>query len=84
MSKALGGMVVRSPVKEIGWGEVRVSDNPIAREWFGKPQALKRSIGTEKRSPCPKGFNASSFQPLLPKSGICARKPSGACNAMSK
>jgi GMP synthase-like glutamine amidotransferase len=36
MSKALGGKVSRSPVKEIGWGEVRVADNAVAREWFGE------------------------------------------------
>lgn len=36
MSKALRGVVGRSPVKEIGWGEVSVADNPIAREWFGE------------------------------------------------
>ena len=35
ISKALGGTVTRNPVKEIGWGEVAVSDNDIARDWFG-------------------------------------------------
>jgi GMP synthase-like glutamine amidotransferase len=35
MSKALGGQVSRSAVKEIGWGKVVVADNPIARKWFG-------------------------------------------------
>ncbi len=35
ISKALGGTVGPNPVKEIGWGEVRVADNSIAREWFG-------------------------------------------------
>ncbi len=35
MAKALGGEVTRAPVKEIGWGEVRVADNGVAREWFG-------------------------------------------------
>lgn len=35
MAKALGGAVSRSPVKEIGWGEVRVADNPIAGAWLG-------------------------------------------------
>lgn len=35
MSKALGGAVTRNPTKEIGWGEIRVSDNPAARTWFG-------------------------------------------------
>jgi len=35
ISKALGAVVSRNPVKEIGWGEVTVSDNDIARNWFG-------------------------------------------------
>jgi GMP synthase-like glutamine amidotransferase len=35
MAKALGGVVNRSPVKEFGWGEVSVADNPVAHEWFG-------------------------------------------------
>ncbi len=38
ISRALGGVVSRNPVKEIGWGEVRVSDNDIARGWFGNMQ----------------------------------------------
>ncbi len=36
ISKALGAVVTRNPVKEIGWGEVRVSDNDSARTWFGE------------------------------------------------
>ena len=35
MSKALGGVVTRNPVKEIGWGKVTVADNDVARTWFG-------------------------------------------------
>ena len=35
IAKALGAEVRASPVKEIGWGEVAVSDNALAREWFG-------------------------------------------------
>lgn len=35
ISKALGGIVTRNPVKEIGWGEVSVSNNEAARNWFG-------------------------------------------------
>ncbi len=35
MSKALGGEVTRAKVKEIGWGEVQVADNAVARDWFG-------------------------------------------------
>jgi GMP synthase-like glutamine amidotransferase len=35
ISKALGAVVGRNPVKEIGWGKVEVSDNETARAWFG-------------------------------------------------
>lgn len=35
ISKALGGVVTRNPVKEIGWGRVDVADNDAARHWFG-------------------------------------------------
>lgn len=35
ISKALGGVVSKNPVKEIGWGEVLVADNALARDWFG-------------------------------------------------
>ena len=35
MSKALGGVVRANAVKEIGWGEVRVCDNEVARSWMG-------------------------------------------------
>lgn len=34
MAKALGGLVYANPVKEMGWGEVNVADNPVARAWF--------------------------------------------------
>jgi GMP synthase-like glutamine amidotransferase len=40
MSKALGGTVRANPVKEIGWGEVRVADNEVAREWLGQVQSF--------------------------------------------
>jgi len=36
MSKALGGTVRPNRVKEIGWGEVRVADNAVARDWLGE------------------------------------------------
>lgn len=35
MSKALGGVVTRNPVKELGWGQVTVAGNDTARQWFG-------------------------------------------------
>lgn len=35
ISKALGAVVSRNPVKEIGWGVVTVTDNPVAHDWFG-------------------------------------------------
>ena len=35
LSKALGGVVAASPIKELGWGKVSVADNPVAHEWLG-------------------------------------------------
>lgn len=35
IAKALGGTVGRNPVKEIGWGPVRVLEGAQARDWFG-------------------------------------------------
>jgi len=34
MAKALGGVVTRNPVKEIGWGEATMVDSAVARAWF--------------------------------------------------
>lgn len=35
MSRALGGVVSKNPIKELGWGKVEVADNDVARQWFG-------------------------------------------------
>ena len=35
ISKALGGIVIKNVVKEIGWGEVTVTENETAENWFG-------------------------------------------------
>lgn len=40
MAKALGGEVTVARVKEIGWGEVQVADNSVARQWFGELPAF--------------------------------------------
>jgi len=36
ISKALGGVVSKNPVKEIGWGKTEVVDNDTAQAWFGE------------------------------------------------
>lgn len=40
MSRALGGAVGRNPVKEIGWGRLRVADHAEGRRWFGDMRAF--------------------------------------------
>lgn len=35
MSKAFGGSITRNPVKEIGWGHVRVEPSAAATRWLG-------------------------------------------------
>lgn len=44
ISKALGGVVTKNPVKEIGWHPVRIEDSTTARKWFG-------DIGVGKLAP---------------------------------
>lgn len=41
MAKAFGGTVDKNPVREIGWSEVRVADNELAREWLGDLTAFE-------------------------------------------
>jgi GMP synthase-like glutamine amidotransferase len=41
MAKALGGVVTRNPVKEIGWGSVDVADNDTAHAWFDGVRAFE-------------------------------------------
>ena len=41
MAKAFGGEVGANPVKEIGWGEVRVAPNQLAQEWLGELPAFE-------------------------------------------
>ena len=35
ITRALGGVVTKNAVKEIGWGEVSADDSAAARAWFG-------------------------------------------------
>jgi GMP synthase-like glutamine amidotransferase len=35
MAKALGGTVGPTPAKEIGWGDLRITDPEAARSWLG-------------------------------------------------
>jgi len=41
LAKAFGGTVRANPVKEIGWGEVSVADNQLAREWLGEAASFE-------------------------------------------
>jgi GMP synthase-like glutamine amidotransferase len=41
MAKAFGGEVRAAPVKEIGWGAVRVADNGVARDWCGALESFE-------------------------------------------
>ncbi len=41
MARALGGTVGPNPVKEIGWGEIRVANNPVAEAWFGDVRSFE-------------------------------------------
>jgi len=55
MSKAFGGVVRANPVREIGWGEVRVCDNEVAREWLGALPAFESFHWHEETFSIPPG-----------------------------
>ena len=40
ISKALGATVIKNPIKEIGWGTVNVTQNEVAKNWFGSIQTF--------------------------------------------
>ncbi len=40
ISKAFGAVVSRNPVKEIGWGEVAVIKNAVAKQWFDEIESF--------------------------------------------
>jgi GMP synthase-like glutamine amidotransferase len=40
MSKAQGAEITKNPIKEIGWGEVNVTENETAKNWFGNIQTF--------------------------------------------
>lgn len=40
ISKALGAVVTKNPIKEIGWGEVTISANDEAKQWFGEIESF--------------------------------------------
>lgn len=40
ISKALGAVVTKNAIKEIGWGDVSVTKNMTAQHWFGELQAF--------------------------------------------
>ena len=41
MAKALGGVVTRNPVKEIGWGQVEILPGDASRGWLGEVAAFE-------------------------------------------
>lgn len=41
MSKALGATVSKNPIKEIGWGDVAVTNHEVAKTWFGNIETFK-------------------------------------------
>lgn len=40
MSKALGATVKENQVQEVGWGALKLEDNPVAKRWFGEGNAF--------------------------------------------
>jgi GMP synthase-like glutamine amidotransferase len=76
MARALGGTVGPNPVKEIGWGDVRITDAKAARPWLGDVTApiLAFHWHGETFTP-PPGATTILEKPLLRQPGLCAERP---------
>jgi GMP synthase-like glutamine amidotransferase len=46
IAKAMGGVVTKNPVKEIGWNPVRIEENAAARAWLGDNAVDSRDFTT--------------------------------------
>ena len=57
MSKALGAKVTKNSVKEIGWGEVTVSQNGVAKHWFGNIETFNAYHWHGETFSVPEGAN---------------------------
>jgi len=77
MSKAFGGSVAANPVKEIGWGEVAVQDNAVAREWFGELPAFETFHWHGETFTIPPGGTRVLASPLCANQGFALGKHLG-------
>ena len=57
MSKALGANITKNSVKEIGWGEVTVSDSDVAKNWFGEIETFNAFHWHGETFSLPQGAN---------------------------
>jgi GMP synthase-like glutamine amidotransferase len=57
MSKALGATVSKNPIKEIGWGDVTVTNHEVAKAWFGSIETFKSFHWHGETFSLPEGAN---------------------------
>ncbi|WP_047539462.1 type 1 glutamine amidotransferase [Methylotenera versatilis] len=63
ISKAFGAVVSKNPVKEIGWGEVAVSKNGVAKQWFGDIEVFNSFHWHGETFSLPQGATHLLFSP---------------------
>jgi GMP synthase-like glutamine amidotransferase len=83
MSKALGGVVTKNPVKELGWGKTEVADNATARKWFGDIRSFDSFHWHVKPSACRK-IRCICFPARIARTRLLPSANIWPCNAMSK
>jgi GMP synthase-like glutamine amidotransferase len=77
MSKAFGGSVGRTPVAEIGWGEVSMQDNAVARDWFGEVGAFETFQWHYETFTIPPGATRVASSAHCPNQGFALGKHLG-------
>ena len=69
MARALGGTVGANPVKEIGWGDVRITDADAARPWLGDATAAHAGVPLAWRN-----LHAAAGRDAHPRKRYCANQ----------
>jgi GMP synthase-like glutamine amidotransferase len=77
MSRALGGVVTRNPVKEIGWGEVDVADHAVAQHWFGGLRSFEAFHWHGETFSLPPGASLILSSPYCAQQGFALGKHLG-------
>ena len=75
LAKALGGAVMRNPVKEIGWHAVQASDAALAQRWLGTTEGIEFFQWHGDTFSVPPGARSFLASPLCAEQAFVIERP---------